>query len=151
MLSVLFLDVDGVLNNKFTKTFRSKFFDFENVFQLDRIIQETNCKIVISSGWRLAGLNCIDEQIETACIENKDMVDRIKSAIMDRTPDYVQDSLVRGDEIQAWMDNNNFTGRFVIIDDVPDMAHLMDHLVLTKNHGLTKELADKAILLLSGD
>lgn len=144
------MDCDGVLNNNKTKTFHTRVFDPQNIIQLDRIIQVTGCKVVLSSAWRLGGIESIYDPLDNACIGNKDMADRIKQAVIDKTPNYVQDKFERGYEIQAWIDKNDFVGTFVIIDDVPDMVHLLDHLVLTKDEGLTEELADRAILLFSG-
>jgi hypothetical protein len=35
----------------------------------------------------------------------------------------------RGEEIQQWIDDNEFTGKFIIIDDDSDMCHLLPVLV----------------------
>jgi hypothetical protein len=37
---------------------------------------------------------------------------------------------LRGKEIQQWIDENNYEGDFIIVDDDNDMCHLMDRLVL---------------------
>ncbi len=54
-MKVLFLDIDGVVNNKRTKK------NFEGFTAIDpamaalvqRIVQNTGCEIVLSSSWRL--------------------------------------------------------------------------------------------------
>lgn len=49
----LFLDVDGVLNNHaFYKGAESTTLDRNSIERLNRVILETDCKIVISSSWR---------------------------------------------------------------------------------------------------
>jgi len=41
----------------------------------------------------------------------------------------------RGEEIKAWIDESNFSGNFVIVDDEADMGDLIDHLVRTSYNG----------------
>ena len=50
-IKVLFLDVDGVLNTYDTIT-RADTVDKEIILRLAKIIDATNCKIVLSSTWR---------------------------------------------------------------------------------------------------
>ena len=54
-VKVLFLDIDGVVNNEYT---RRKFGDFitldpARVALVQRIVRNTGCEIVLSSSWRL--------------------------------------------------------------------------------------------------
>ena len=50
---VIFLDIDGVLNDESTKSFKKKIFVEEiRVKRLKDIVQATQAKIVMSSSWR---------------------------------------------------------------------------------------------------
>jgi histidinol phosphatase-like enzyme len=63
---VVFLDVDGVLNNDKTERYPSNLeelfspfvLDKENITQLKRILKETGAKIVLSSTWRMSEEGC---------------------------------------------------------------------------------------------
>jgi histidinol phosphatase-like enzyme len=66
-MNVIFLDFDGVLNHQLwykrrmdevdTESIVSKYpfyeFDPESIKRLNRIVKETNSKIVVSSSWRI--------------------------------------------------------------------------------------------------
>lgn len=57
MKPILFLDIDGVLALGFDKDCQSSKFNADCVHQLNRIIRETDCHLVISSAWRYMVLN----------------------------------------------------------------------------------------------
>ncbi len=135
--SVLFLDVDGVLNRcgKSNQGLESDKIDL-----LRTIIRETKCLVVLSSTWRL----------------NPTAVKRLEKEffIHDSTPDLsdrrtLRKTVPRGQEIAAWLKNYPFV-HFVILDDDNDMEELSPHLVRTESYtGLTPEIAQKVILRLS--
>jgi len=54
-VKVLFLDIDGVVNNKRTekKSLRLMAIDPAMAALVQRIVQNTGCEIVLSSSWRL--------------------------------------------------------------------------------------------------
>jgi len=168
---LLFLDVDGVLNDKDTlavlgiMSMHPRF-----VAQLARILRETNCKIVVSSSWRVLGVgpdSDFQKALHAACTNfrpgSQEDFDLIIASLVDCTPPSRWSYRPRGIEIQEWFDNTfkakglQHDAPFVIVDDDPDMAHLMDHLVQTKfegafgDTGLTKEKADLIIKKLNGD
>lgn len=141
---VLFLDCDGVLNsaqylyNKPRKTWPFEHIDPAPVQLLNRIVRETDCKIVISSSWRvilpyrILGMVLACRGFEFA------------SHIADQTPRGGFES--RGMEIQAWLDEHPEVSDFVIVDDDMDMAHLMPNLVKTSwDSGLTMRGAESII------
>lgn len=145
--SVLFLDVDGVLNRTGTKE-RSPHMTLgiepAKAEMVRRILRETGCHLVVSSTWRRYGdlLHHLWQQIgcewKDRWAGNTPIIPRNKSGI--------HTDVVRGDEIQAWLDDNPEVTRFVIIDDDGDMKHLMPHLLLTHGcEGLTDEITDTAI------
>lgn len=56
----------------------------------------------------------------------------------------------RGLEIQCWLDEHPQVTRFAIVDDEPDMEHLVDHLVLTDPRlGLTEQDCARILKLLA--
>jgi len=158
---VIFLDIDGVLNSiEFAK--RTEFtgwpdghIDHEAVKHLNRLITETNAKIVISSSWRkmvdpeelagvLARAGCIGEIIgETPDFWHMESWERPIPAARDGR-------FVRGDEIQAWLDAHPEVEVFVIFDDDSDMAHLVDQFIKTSSEtGLLAEHVERAIAMLT--
>jgi hypothetical protein len=138
-VSILFLDVDGVLNNRRTRQVTEcgcTGVDGVNVKHLQRILKETGCAIVVSSTWRrwpelMRELWAkLGAETEARCLGF--------------TP--VMDSCDRGIEIQKWLNDNEYRDQFVIVDDDSDMVHLAPYLVKTdNNHGLTGENADEII------
>jgi hypothetical protein len=160
---VIFLDIDGVLNSiDFSKRTEHKWPDWpkwpdgqidrDAVAHLNRLITATGAKIVISSSWRkmldpeelakvLARNGCIGEVID-------ETPDFFKLEFWERpTPD---GRFVRGDEIQAWLDEHPEVEAFVIFDDDSDMGHLVDRLIQTDcQTGLLAEHVERAIALLT--
>jgi hypothetical protein len=148
---VIFLDIDGVLNvipedfDEFGALFHKHFED-----NLKWIIEETNAKIVISSTWRLAGLQ-----------EMKKMWKKRKLAgeVIDVTPLGTMDN-IRGDEIQTWLDRNNVKNYVIIDDDVDFLESQLNNFIRTSEnsdhfdcvdigYGLTRKCAEKAIEILN--
>jgi hypothetical protein len=133
-MKIIFLDIDGVLNNYDTL---GEGLDWEPslVEILNRIIKETEAKVVISSTWRRT-------ERHRNIIKND-----MKINFIDITPKLWEE---RGYEIQAWLDKNPDVERFIILDDDSDMVHLMSHLIQTDGKfGLTNENANEAIKRLS--
>jgi len=167
-MKVIFLDFDGVLNpthymmclgrmwkesNGLIKSqddYGHLFFD-QNVTQLNRILNETNAKIVVSSTWRLSGAKTIlDMFIDRGMIN-------CANAFYDITPDHAQPqasglclSDARGDEIKAWLNEHPEVTKYVIIDDQNDMLQEQSPYFVRTNHfyGITKSNADLAIQIL---
>jgi hypothetical protein len=158
MRRILFLDFDGVLNSvAFAQ--RTTFtgwpdghIDPEAIKHLNRLVAETSAKIVISSSWRKM-LN--DEELagvlsRAGCV----------GEVVGKTPDFYQVPIwnrsspinrrfVRGDEIQAWLDDHPEVETFAILDDDDDMAHLSNWLVQTSHEtGLQAEHVERALTLL---
>jgi len=143
---ILFLDIDGVLctGNHIWAGNSSSTFDAQCVSELYRIVSTTCCKIVISSTWRLYKLDTIYSAFAASC--SYDLCCYLCDAIIGSTPIL---QARRGKEIQAWIDDNQFTGKFVIVDDDSDMEHLSHFLVKTKfATGLTKKESELAISML---
>lgn len=162
-MKVIFLDIDGVLNvigqghDKYGQIFHNHF-----VENLARVIKATDAKIVISSTWRHSGL---DEMLSMWKDRN------LPGEVIGITPtaqvlvylglfDNV-DEIVRGNEIQFWLDKTQVVTQYVILDDDEDMLesqlpffvrtsgneHHTDYIDV--GYGLTIECADKAIEILN--
>ncbi len=169
-IAALFLDVDGVLNHaKFRHGLTSKLdthsgtiltasqiaeatekFDADCVAELARIVRETGCKIVLSSAWRLSGIQegsaFINALVKTGTDEN---VRTIRNALIDRTPDLNYFGKSREDEILDWLSNHPEVERYVAVDDWN--LNLDGNSVRTDDeYGLTQEKADEVIRKLKG-
>ena len=150
-MKVIFLDIDGVLCvipngfDEFGAFFHKRFED-----NLKHIIDQTNAKIVISSTWRLAGLNEMKELWKKRGLAGE---------VIDITPFGGMDN-IRGDEIQVWLDNNDVKNYVIIDDDTDFWEDQLNNFVRTSenyNHedcvdigyGLTRKCAEKAIEILN--
>lgn len=132
-MKVLFLDVDGVLNTYnsggiYTLT-KSK------LRLLQYIVEQTNCKIVLSSTWRKGRdhMVVLIRALNYRGLRIHDVTPRIG---------------IRGVEVANWMADNTDVGVvYAILDDVDDfLPYQKSNLFLTdSNVGLTKEIADKVI------
>lgn len=168
-MKVIFLDMDGVLNTNRTILLREKFvelddivigfnqLDKEAVAQLNRVTDETGAKIVISSSWRIG---CAKPERFNVLVKHL-QEQGVKGQVIGRTPIDTEYSpktpagytlftaLPRGKEIQLWLNANPGVEKFVIVDDMSDMEHLTNKLVMTAFEvGITKENADNMIELL---
>lgn len=140
-MKIIFLDIDGVLNNSSCWGNRpdTNKFDQNCIYAFNKIIDKTNAKIVISSTWRL--LYDFDELVYLLKSVG------VKGDIIGQTLLIKLSTAMRGDEIWAWLfDNKRLKDSFIILDDNTDMRSVMAHLVQCNPCiGLTKELADIAI------
>ena len=156
----LFLKIDGVLDTyryrEILKKYSQHFID-ENgllydpkvILNLERIIEATDAKIVITSTWRLYddmkalwhswGLAGEVVGVTSTVLKEK--------AIGKFRVHYGH----RGMEVEEWLQNNATEPyNYAILDDGDDfLPHQANHLVLTNPYdGLTKEIADRVIEIL---
>jgi len=161
-MKILFLDIDGVLNNVITQTeiYHKGVrlpgsinpnelypeFDVECVANLNEVILKTGAKIVISSMWRTLFENY-------SYLADYLHFRGVVGEIIGITPNHQQPGTYgRGGEIQEWMNENPDIEieSFVIIDDCDDMDHLMPFLVQTNfSEGIARRHAKRAIEVLS--
>lgn len=147
-MKVLFLDIDGVLNSDTFYLNRPKEikhlpyplseFDPACVARLNRILDETKARLVISSSWRHgAFLNRILSKVG------------ITAKMWDITPYGM--GRPRGCEIRQFLNEHPDIENYVILDDIDNMLpEQQSHFVLTKYYyGLTDEDAEKAINILN--
>lgn len=155
---VIFLDIDGVLNQdnggpKIEECF---------VKRLAHIVEETGAEIVLSSSWRGAYASHVNPEYN---YKNKDvallisMLGKYQLSIMDVTPDLTSGAYARPLEVRAWLLEQGNLERFVILDDETFWAWnwFGDYLVCTTHmgdngkcvYGMTDEDAEKAIAILN--
>jgi hypothetical protein len=132
-MKILFLDFDGVLmlpnQNKF---------NINAINNLRDILAKTNCKIVLSSSWRIS-----DRYIDDIKQANPDSDLNWVSNIIDVTPDLFP--LSRVDEINHWLSLNPVDG-YAIVDDLKLKT---DNFVKTNPRlGLDSKIKDKLIFTL---
>jgi hypothetical protein len=132
-MKVLFLDIDGVVNNA-RATHGLWPIDPISAALVRRIELETNCKIVLSSVWRnsLKGIAVVQTKV---------------TSVFSYTPT-IEGVVLRGEEIKKWMDDRRgFTSRYAILDDDDDMLpeQLPNFFQTTWEEGLTEEITSKVI------
>lgn len=124
-MKALFLDIDGVLNKR--DDFKASphachVLNSEMVSRLNRIVEKSKCKVVLSSSWRYIGLDKVD-----ALLKGVGFLFDLHSLTMRDQFDFA-----RGAEIRGWMKANNVLEEdIVILDDDTDMLDLGDRLVKT--------------------
>lgn len=140
-MKIIFLDVDGVLNNNQTNTRNPLGFigvDDTLCRRLRKIVVATGAKIVLSSAWRHYPKSL--PYLWEHCGPTVECVGQT---------DYYPDS-DRGAEIATWLDEHPEVDKFVILDDREDMDPHMDRLVHTDYAvGLTEEDKQLAIKMLN--
>ena len=145
-MKVLFLDIDGVLNSENWFAYRiycvknnmvnilMNFVDTDDrnikhkltmlddraIANLNRIIEETGCKVVLSSSWRSS------IESENIFTQNLLKLKGFKYEFYDVTPRlwFSDFSIRRGEEIKFWLDKESEKHEiesFVILDDDSDM------------------------------
>lgn len=153
-MKVLFLDFDGVLNSE--KWFRANILkiqsqsgllwrhqcelDPECLARVTRIIEDTQCKVVVSSSWRI-GMS-VQELQECLKAAGGPV---IADAIIDTTPTWSEIEMtikgrtaIRGDEVQAWLDEHLDVERHVILDDDSDFLEGQPLVQTSWSAGITE-------------
>ncbi len=144
---ILFLDCDGVLNRCADSGFG---LEEDKLELLKRIVDATGCSLILSSTWRsypdtklpqLAGVLAARQMRLSGM--TPDLTDHVEGSRIAR-------ARPRWEEIQAWLDDNPGTTRFVILDDETDFGPLANHHARTgSNRGLTSVLAESVIRYLN--
>lgn len=152
MNNIIFLDFDGVVNTIYwsqgpdgvynQNVFKSGHQELNNkqaIGWLNELYRHCPYDIVVSSTWRL-GMSV--EELQNLLLRSG-FDPEIN--VIGKTPVLYTE---RGHEIQRWIDDNNYTGNFVIIDDDSDMCHLKNRLVQPNTYiGMTLYDFRKALKL----
>ena len=166
MSKVIFMDIDGVLNTERQQN-RCRAegiahvdgfgfaFDPVAVAHLERIVNATGADIVISSSWKVWGLDAMQRMWDRRNLPGK---------VIDITPDTASDEMllsvdldmdlpaVKGSEIKEWLDiNGSQVTHYAIIDDMEDMLpEQQSHFVQTDPEiGINDDDAKRAIAILT--
>lgn len=161
MRKIIFLDIDGVLSPRWWNSDKQSdnygcLFDAKAVANFAKIIEITDAEIVVSSSWKLMGLQALQDMWKDRKLPGK---------IIDITPDYMSDELLmkedsvnvdylfeRGSEIQGWLLlHGDDVSRYVIIDDMDDiLPEQQSHFVQTDPEvGITNDDVKKVVHLLN--
>lgn len=152
-VKVIFLDIDGVLNDVESKTREPKGYigiDDAKVRLLRKIVEETKANIVLTSTWK-KWWEHNDEDCDTSGHYMNQKLRKEQLRIIDKT-DYMNE---RGQGISEWLVKHpNVTAWAVLDDDVFDDFEeygIMPHLVKTDFHrgGLKETHVERAIQLLN--
>lgn len=161
-MKVIFLDFDGVLNSSdnqaamgyekktenteiiygFTMDEYGVLFDERCVRWLSYIVGVTRSKFVISSTWRLMGL----EKLK-AMWKHRDL----PGEVIGVTPWHL-DTDKRGDQIKYWLQSNKVDS-YCIIDDVNEMLDEQQEFFVKTDYefGLTMDTSTKIVSILNKD
>jgi hypothetical protein len=135
-VKVLFLDVDGVLNN--FDLIRANGFDYIDdamVRVLAGVAKQTGADIVLSSFWRL---DPHDRSLVDAALKRHGMF------VSDRTPSMPGP---RAGEISAWLRMNPEVERYAILDDDEEAGIGMESsfFLTDAEVGITAKIADAVV------
>lgn len=154
-MKVVFLDIDGVLNQSnyrkemIKKGHLSVILQREHLTLLKKVVDATDASIVLISSWRKfwrceGSVDSAGQQIEQA-------LDEYGLFIIDKTPVLHEGS--RSDEVEQWLKNKHYVEQYVILDDNDFLwsRKLQPHWVWCPAvTGFTDQLADVAINVLNG-
>jgi hypothetical protein len=150
-LRIIFLDLDGVLNN--SETLGENPLDPTSIGLLNELVRDTDACIVISSSWRIGNtLNLIQLMLKIGGFKYTEKIIGATSDLATVSEGGIWVAKTRGSEISLWLDQVPVDS-FVILDDDNDMDQLMYHLVQTdfKNGGLLREHIEKAKKILTSN
>lgn len=151
-MKIIFLDVDGVLNNIGCRTRTPSgcyFVDDKKVALLKELVDATGAKVVLSSDWR-RGWADLDNGVET-----KDSIDfcMLRDKLQEYGIEMIDYTMIteegyRGNEIKMWLDSweGEEIESILILDDDDDMKPLKHFLLQTSfADGLTKRHVKRGI------
>lgn len=174
-MKIIFLDIDGVLNNEIHFILKSEEDRYErdgyplchlcssNIKWLNYLIEKTEAKIVISSTWR-KGKSV--EEIAGYLVKKgfkypKNIIDKTPSLFIgNEVKSGSGYTIPRGCEIQCWIEYNkkllnyeyeSHFHKYIILDDDCDMLyHQRNNFFRCDNYvGLTRTIAAEAIYFLN--
>ncbi len=156
-MKIVFLDIDGVLNTKKSRSRCGKYIgiDHDKLLRLKKIIDETGAKIVLVSTWKEGWEREKDRKPYQDALANylDNKFKKVGLEVYDKTSDCAEGTyLSRGEGILEYLQWQN-TKCFVILDDIQfdyDGCGLTDVFVKTKSAlGITDGDVQKAVEILN--
>ena len=158
-MKIIFLDIDGVLNNTSTQeTFEEYYFvEDKKIELLKQLVVRTDAKLVLSSTWREGWY--ARERMENPSKSFQSAI-RLFEALEKKLSEYdlellsyTEDFGTRGEEIDLWLKSwkGESIESFVILDDMypEDLQLHQEYLVqTTESFGLTQEDVEEAVNML---
>jgi hypothetical protein len=137
-MSVIFLDIDGVLNCDETKNERSFPYvvDRRLLENFKELLKRTGAQVVLSSSWRTDPIGLLAAK-------------HYRVPFMDVCPDLPDVS--RRDEIRKWLEAHPETDRYVVIDDDSDLVDDLPLFQPSSKTGLTMDLVEAIERYLKGE
>jgi|SRR5581483_5530548 len=141
-MKVLFLDFDGVLN-LYPQISRGIDFYKPACVNLELLLKKVpDLKIVVSSAWRMHGLQYVKNVLQHNGIDPRRVIDITGEEKIGGQPH-------RGHQIQCWLVAHPGVTKFAILDDFSDMEPYMNKLVKTSSYiGLTQANVEKVLEIL---
>lgn len=135
-MKILFLDIDGVVNCMYTAQRHRGMIGIDPFMALmvDRIIQQTGCKVVLSSTWRLWP-------------DSREEVKKQVCEFIDVTP--VLSGEERGEEVAQWLAEHPEVEKYAILDDNSDFRPGQPLFKTSWIEGLTDEICKEVIKFLN--
>jgi len=166
---LVFLDFDGVLNSSgfaahlyendepAQDSMGLDLFDPKAVERVNRIVDATGARIVVTSPWRYLGLAKLQKlwrerelHGEIIGMTSLHVVDEL---ILEKGVEWLEretDGSPRSEEIAHWLKSYNINANYVILDDLPMPKALQPHFIQTNPIcGLTDAQATKAVEILN--
>lgn len=156
-MKVIFLDVDGVLNHKGTRSRTESgyyFVDDEKIEILKELIDKSGAEVVLSSDWRKGWYDIDNGKEDTqdardfVMLRNKLLEYGI--GMIDYTP-WIENEY-RGTQIDLWLKGwkGEPVEKMLILDDYDDMKLYGKYLVMTSSKdGLQKKHMKKGLRILN--
>lgn len=160
-MKLCFLDVDGVCNDH-SKIPGSVYCGIKRscMVQLNRVVAETDCKIVLTSSWRymILGEQMTIKGFEYMLATHGLITRENESLIIGCTRKDIQPHLCdRGQQVLDWLHEKMIDCKraaWAVVDDMPELVQLGKHqwrFVATDGTvGLTVAEADRLIAILNG-
>ncbi len=164
MEKIIFLDIDGVLNNNtWSQNHQGVIsddilIDEKKVKLLYKIIKATGAGVVLHSGWKI----WFNDMIQPTRKESQKLVEilgRCHITIFDITPDFSTEeirktrkfSLVKAKEILSWLHGHPEIRNWIVLDDLYlHDAEIEKHQIMTNQEtGLVQEDVELAIAMLN--
>lgn len=166
MRKIVFLDIDGVLNSNFWNENHQReisdgaLIDDSKIELLCKLIKDAGAGIILHSGWKYwfdSDLKPLRREAENL----KNLLEKAGLTIVGTTPDHATEeirkrkkfSLVKADEILAWLKQHEEVEKWVVLDDLDlHNTETERHQVrIDQSIGLTAEDVERAERILQSD